>query len=128
MLHVSAFDQTCKPQSVPKGSEIEVEVEHTRRGLLVRRVVSMRPPASFIDDDKFVHAKVRWFNKKRGYGFLTRGDGTEDIFIHAVTLKASAPLLELTQHMSVLVVVEPSTDGRPKAMHVRAAPAEAAGT
>lgn len=29
-----------------------------------------------------VTGTVKWFNNARGYGFITCGEGTEDIFVH----------------------------------------------
>ena len=38
-------------------------------------------------ESDWVHAMVKAFNRARGYGFLTRGKGTQDIFVHAKTLR-----------------------------------------
>jgi CspA family cold shock protein len=31
--------------------------------------------------------KVKWFNSKKGYGFIRTNDGDQDIFVHYTSIK-----------------------------------------
>ena len=53
---------------------------------------------------------IKWFNRLRGFGFLTCGEGTPDIFVHMETLRRFG-MTELRPGQYVLVRFGPGSKG-----------------
>ena len=60
---------------------------------------------------------VKWFNAERGYGFITRNSGGEDVFVHVSALERSG-LTSISEGQPVVVDVVEGRKG-PEAARVR---------
>jgi CspA family cold shock protein len=100
LLHVTCLRRDGY-QTAYEGARVVVEVSQRQKGLQAFRIVSMDestalhpaqmpPPRTHVTvtpTSGLERAQVKWFNRLRGFGFLTRGEGTEDIFVHMETLR-----------------------------------------
>jgi len=114
LLHVTCL-RSDGFQTAYEGARVVAEVHERQKGLQCFRVVSMDestaihpsqlPPRTHVavtPTSGLERAWVKWFNRLRGFGFLTRGEGTPDIFVHMETLRRFG-LTELRPGQVVLV-------------------------
>lgn len=64
-----------------------------------------------------VQGTVKWFNEDKGYGFIERDDGGEDVFLHFSALDDQDGFKTIEEGASVEFMVEQGPKG-PKASEV----------
>lgn len=90
--------------SVADGARVVVEIQETPRGIQAVVVVEIQPPdddgspplADFEDVDPVLiasaplePARVKWFDKAKGFGFANVFGRPEDVFLHVEVLRRS---------------------------------------
>jgi cold shock protein len=123
LLHVTCLRRDGY-QTAYEGARIVCEALQRPKGLQAFRVLSMDestavhpaqmpPPRTHVTvtpTSGLERAIVKWFNRLRGFGFLSRGEGTADIFVHMETLRRYG-ITELRPGQTVLVRFGPGPKG-----------------
>ncbi|MEE9428798.1 MAG: cold shock domain-containing protein [Paracoccaceae bacterium] len=97
LLHKSIL-QDFGQSSVISGSRVELLAIQTDQGLQARKIVSIKasevvenssaqPALDKASENEFVPARVKWFDKLKGYGFVNLLDEADDFFIHREALR-----------------------------------------
>src|SRR6187402_1014861 len=123
LLHVTCLRRDGY-QTAYEGARVICEVLERSKGLQAFRIVSMDestavhpaqmpPPRTHVTvtpTSGLERAQVKWFNRLRGFGFVTCGEGTPDIFVHMETLRRFG-MTELRPGQYVLVRFGPGSKG-----------------
>lgn len=100
LLHVTCLRRDGF-QVALEGARVVCLIRRGGRGFQAFRVIGMdnstavqpqedltiRTHTAVVAESGLERAIVKWFNRTKGFGFLTRGEGTEDVFIHMETLR-----------------------------------------
>jgi CspA family cold shock protein len=99
LLHVTCL-RAGGYQTAYEGARVHCQVLVRPKGMQAFHILSMdestaihpsllpqRTHVQVQAESDWERATVKWFNRVRGFGFLTRGEGTPDIFCHMETLR-----------------------------------------
>lgn len=102
LLHVKVL-RNFGQSSVADGSKIELLAHKTERGAQASEILSISPPegvhtslpdiveldAEEIANSPLLAARVKWFDKAKGFGFANAFGSPEDVFVHMDVLRLS---------------------------------------
>ncbi|MBI6629097.1 cold-shock protein [Pontibaca salina] len=125
LLHVNVL-RNFGQSSIADGSQVEILTHRTDRGIQAVEVISITPPArdetpiladfadmdaDALDNAELQPARVKWFDKAKGFGFANVFGSEEDIFLHIEVLRHSG-LADLQSGEAVALRVVDGKRGR----------------
>ena len=103
LLHVNVL-RNYGQSSVADGARVDLRVQRTNRGVQATEVLSIRPPEAgesqmlsdiseldpeLLGSAPLEPARVKWFDKAKGFGFANVFGRPEDVFVHIEVLRRS---------------------------------------
>lgn len=101
LLHANVL-RNFGQSSVADQAGIEIVVQETDRGIQTTEILRIDPPAhdgdqaldefdlqEELDLDDLEPARVKWFDKSKGFGFANVFGSSDDVFIHVEVLRRS---------------------------------------
>ncbi len=102
LLHVNVL-RNFGQSSIADGARVEMLAQKTDRGVQASEVLAIQPPKGLqptltdivdLDGDQIaatplVAARIKWFDKAKGFGFANVFGSSEDVFVHMDVLRQS---------------------------------------